>query len=171
MLRFPAEPVAIDSLESGAHDALIANLKATLSSVGAGCLAAPQLGVELQVLAFGQRVIEGLGSDSEAAIVINPMLEPEHGDLIYDWESCLSIPDLKGLVPRYPSVRLRGVDEEGALIDVLAKGRAARILQHAHDHLGGVVFLDRMRDLRSLAFADEWRRYLADSEPGERAPR
>jgi peptide deformylase len=92
--------------------------------------------------------------------VVNPMLEPEHGDLIYDWESCLSIPDLKGLVPRYPTVRLRGVNDEGAPIDLMAEGQVARTLQHAHDHLSGVVFLDRMRDLRSLAFGSEWNRYL-----------
>ena len=59
-------------------------------------------------------------------IVVNPMLEPEHGELIYDWEGCLSIPDLKGLVPRYPTIRLRGVDHVWRAVDRVASGDAPR---------------------------------------------
>ena len=82
----------------------------------------------------------------------------------YDWEGCLSIPDLRGLVPRYPTVRLRGVDHVGQPLDLVAESPASRFLQHAHDHLSGVVFLDRMGDLRSLAFGDEWREFLGESD-------
>ena len=96
------------------------------------------------------------GESSPVRIIVNPMLELEHADLVYDWETCLSIPRMWGLVPRYPTVRLRGVDETGAAVDLQAEDDAARALQHAHDHLSGVLFVDRMRDLRSLAFEDEW---------------
>lgn len=169
-LRFAAEPVDVEALQQGALKGLVADLEQALKQTGAEALTAPQLGVEAQILAFRPELSGAVAAGAEIQIVVNPMLEPEHGDLIYDWESCLSIPDLKGLVPRYPTVRLRGMDGEGAPVDLMAEGRAARTLQHAHDHLSGVVFLDRMRDLRSLAFSSEWNRYLntADStEKGE----
>jgi len=159
-LRFAAEPVDVEALKRGALKGLVADLEAALKESRALALTAPQLGVEAQVLAFRSALTEAVDAGSEIQIVINPMLEPEHGDLIYDWEDCLSIPDLKGLVPRYPTVRLRGANEEGEPIDLMAEGQVARTLQHAHDHLSGVVFLDRMRDLRSLAFGSEWNRYL-----------
>jgi len=94
-------------------------------------------------------------------VVINPMLTPQGGELVYDWEGCLSIPDLRGLVPRHPAVRVRGLDRLGQSLDYVAHGFEARIVQHEFDHLNGVVFLDRMRDLKGLAFRDEWERYMA----------
>lgn len=94
-------------------------------------------------------------------VVINPMLTPQAGELVYDWEGCLSIPDLRGLVPRHPAVRVRGLDRLGQALDYVVQGFEARIVQHEFDHLNGVVFLDRMRDLRALAFRDEWERYMA----------
>jgi peptide deformylase len=93
-------------------------------------------------------------------VVINPMVEPESGELVYDWEGCLSIPDLRGLVPRHPAVRVRGLDRQGRPLDYVASGFEARIVQHEFDHLNGVLFLDRMRDLKSLAFYDEWEAHL-----------
>ncbi|HLX08780.1 MAG TPA: peptide deformylase [Thermoanaerobaculia bacterium] len=94
-------------------------------------------------------------------VVVNPMLTPQAGELVYDWEGCLSIPDLRGLVPRHPAVRVRGLDRQGRPLDYVAQGFEARIVQHEFDHLNGVVFLDRMRDLRALAFREEWERYMA----------
>ncbi len=94
-------------------------------------------------------------------VVINPMLTPQAGELVYDWEGCLSIPDLRGLVPRHPAVRVRGLDRQGQPLDYVAQGFEARIIQHEFDHLNGVVFLDRMRDLKALAFREEWERYMA----------
>ena len=172
ILRFPAETVEIDSLKAGDFNDLINDLRDTLESSRASALTAPQLGVELQILVVRTELIDAEEASPGVQIVVNPMLEPEHGELIYDWEGCLSISDLKGLVPRYPTVRLRGVDHVGEPVDLVASGLASRALQHAHDHLSGVVFLDRMRDLRSLAFGDEWREFLsgkdleqADGEP------
>src|SRR6185369_9284185 len=92
--------------------------------------------------------------------VINPMLTPLSGEMVYDWEGCLSIPDLRGLVPRHQRVRVRGLDRDGRPLDYVAEGFEARIVQHEFDHLHAVVFLDRMRDFKSLAFYDEWERYM-----------
>lgn len=94
-------------------------------------------------------------------VVVNPMLTPQAGELVYDWEGCLSIPDLRGLVPRHPAVRVRGLDRQGQPLDYVAHGFEARIIQHENDHLNGVVFLDRMRDFKALAFREEWERYMA----------
>lgn len=168
-LRFPAAAVEIDQLGRGELEELLTDLRRVLGEAGAPALTAPQLGVELQLLAFRQASAADAAGEPSLKIVINPMLEPEHGDLVYDWEKCVSIPDLRGLVPRYPVVRLRGVDERGKPVDLRAEGKLARILQHAHDHLSGVVFLDRMGDLRSLAFVAEWRRYLSEAADEELA--
>lgn len=167
ILRFPAEPVDVDRLRAGELAELLVDLRETLATTGARVLTAPQIGAELQLLVVRAGVIDGRDTDSPSLIVVNPMLEPEHGDLIYDWEGCLSIPDLKGLVPRYPVVRLRGFDDTGEPLDLTATGEASRLLQHAHDHLSGVVFLDRMRDLRSLAFGAEWREFLSETDLGD----
>ena len=166
ILRFPAEPVDLDRLRSGQLDELVTDLREALVSAGARILTAPQIGAELQILVVRGGVIEGSESDSQSLVVVNPMLEIEHGDLVYDWEGCLSIPDLKGLVPRYPVVRLRGFDHSGDSLDLTADGEASRLLQHAHDHLSGVVYLDRMRDLRSLAFGAEWSEFLSEADLG-----
>jgi len=161
--------VDIDSLKAGDFNDLINDLRDTLEASRARALSAPQLGVELQILALRGDLLDEEDSNPGMQIVVNPMLEPEHGELIYDWEGCLSVPDLKGLVPRYPAIRLRGVDHVGELFDRVASGEPSRVLQHAHDHLSGVVFLDRMRDLRSLAFCDEWREFLSATDLGEAA--
>jgi peptide deformylase len=174
ILRFPAETVDLESLQGGEYNDLLNDLRDTLESSGASAVTAPQLGVELQILAIRADLLDSTAADGEIKIVVNPMLEPEHGEQVYDWEGCLSIPDLKGLVPRYPVIRLRGVDHVGEALDLELSGAAARVLQHAHDHLSGVVFLDRMGDMRSLAFNDEWQQFLsaaadaeAETEPGE----
>jgi peptide deformylase len=108
-----------------------------------------------------RETVREVGGPIPLHVVINPMLTPQAGELVYDWEGCLSIPDLRGLVPRHPAVRVRGLDRLGQALDYVAEGFEARIVQHEYDHLNGVVFLDRMRDLRGLAFRDEWERYMA----------
>ena len=161
-LRLQAEPVAPETLESDEMQTLIRELIETLESESGSGLAASQVGAGHQILVLSGAESSGEKSDSEL-VIINPLLEPEHADLVYDWEDCLSVPGLKGLVPRYPKVRLRGLDARGDPLDLSLDGRLARLVQHAYDHLNGVVFLDRMRDLKSLSFSAEWEIYLADS--------
>jgi peptide deformylase len=121
---------------------------------------APQSQAQAPKVSTREAVRESSGS-IPLHVVINPMLTPQAGELVYDWEGCLSIPDLRGLVPRHPAVRVRGLDRLGQALDYVAQGFEARIVQHEFDHLNGVVFLDRMRDLKGLAFRDEWERYMA----------
>ena len=116
------------------------------------------------MLVFRPREPISSRSGVDLRVVANPMIEPEHGDLVHDWEDCLSIPKILGLVPRHPRVRVRGVDESGQPVDFQAEGQDSRVIRHANDHLSGVVFLDRMRDLRSLAYDEEWKQYLAETD-------
>jgi peptide deformylase len=116
-------------------------------------LAAPQVGEELQVF-----VLEA--GEIPFKVVVNPMITPQERELVQDWEGCLSIPGLRGIVPRHPEVRVQGLDRAGNPLDYLAQGFEARIVQHEFDHLNGVVFLDRMRDLRSLSYLEEWQEFL-----------
>jgi len=76
-----------------------------------------------------------------------------------DWEGCLSIPDLRGIVPRYKSIRVEALDRSGKEIDFVANEFHARVIQHEFDHLNGKVYLDRMRDFSTLAFLQEFTRY------------
>jgi peptide deformylase len=164
-LRTPAEAVSPERVSERAFRRLVDDMFETMRDAGGVGLAAPQVGFGMQLFVYGTSEVEG-GRSVPLRVVINPMVEPEPGELVYDWEGCLSIPDLRGLVPRHPAVRVRGLDREGASLDFLAEGFEARIVQHEFDHLNGVLFLDRMRDLQSLAFYDEWERYLQGEEPG-----
>ena len=137
---------------------LIDDMVETMHAAHGVGLAAPQVGVELQLFVY-----QAAGPpEIPLHVVINPMIRPQAGELVYDWEGCLSIPDLRGLVPRHPAVRVQGLDRDGQPLDDLVSGLEARIVQHEFDHLNGVVFLDRMRDLHSLAFVAEWERYMVD---------
>jgi peptide deformylase len=164
-LRTPARAVAPERIEETAFQRLVDDLVQMMQAQDGVGLAAPQLGVDQQLLVYG---IPGEESGEEARIpmrvMINPMIEPEAGDLIQDWEECLSIPQLHGLVPRHPAVRVHALGRDGSPFELVAEGLEARIIQHEFDHLNGVVYLDRMRDLKSLAFGPEWAEYLAESK-------
>jgi peptide deformylase len=125
-------------------------------------LAAPQLGVELQLFVYG---VDDPHSGIPRRVLVNPLVAPEPGELVDDWEGCLSIPGLRGLVPRHPALRVRALDRAGEPLDFRAEGLEARIVQHEYDHLNGVVFLDRMRDLQSLAYEEELESSLAAVRP------
>jgi peptide deformylase len=160
-LRSPAAPVPLVEVGQPSFQAFLDDLVDTMHDANGVGLAAPQVGVERQIFVYERA---GDGPELEPAIplhiIINPMLTPQSGEVVYDWEGCLSIPDLRGLVPRHPAVRVRGLDRHGQPLDYVAKGFEARIVQHEFDHLNGVVFLDRMRDLKSLSFLGEWEEFM-----------
>ena len=142
---------------------LIDDMLETMRAARGVGLAAPQVGEELQIF-----VVESSGIPLR--VVINPMITPQERELVHDWEGCLSIPGLRGMVPRHPAARVQGLDRDGSPLDYLAQGLEARIVQHEFDHLNGVVFLDRMRDLRTLSYLDEWQEFLAgEDDPDETA--
>ena len=92
-------------------------------------------------------------------VLINPKITPLSEAIEDDWEGCLSIPDLRGKVPRYTSIRVQAWDRQGRELDYTANGFHARVIQHEFDHLNGRVYLDRMRDFSTLSFLQEFARY------------
>ncbi len=105
-------------------------------------------------------------------VLVNPVLRPIGGETVSDWEGCLSVPGLRGVVPRSRRLELRALDRKGKPWRVEAQDFFARVIQHVCDHLDGSVYLDRMTGMRTLCFVEEWERYWESSvgEPrrGER---
>jgi peptide deformylase len=93
------------------------------------------------------------------AVLINPTVEPLTDETDEDWEGCLSIPDIRGKVPRYREVRVQAHDRDGKELDFSVKDFFARVIQHEHDHLQGILFLDRMKKLDTLTYMAEYQRY------------
>ena len=95
-------------------------------------------------------------------VIVNPVLTPVDDERVPDWEGCLSIPDFRGVTPRYRAVRLEGYGRKGERIELTAEDFFARVLQHETDHLNGQVYVDRMVDLTTLCHLQEWSRYWLD---------
>jgi len=149
-----ARPVA--DFATPALAELIADMFVTMAGAGGVGLAAPQIGVGLQVVIFGFAKSERY-PDAEAVpetILINPVITPLSAEEYLGWEGCLSVPGLRGEVPRFTRIRYQGVDEHGAPIDRTVEGFHARVVQHECDHLIGRLYPTRMRDLTRFGFTD-----------------
>ncbi len=138
-------------------DALITDMRETMTSLNGAGLAAPQIGVNLQVVIFGIEENPRY-PDAETVpftILVNPKLTPM-GDKMEDgWEGCLSVPGMRGLVPRHKKLRYQGFDEKGKKIDRTVTDFHARVVQHECDHLAGILYPMRIRDLRDFGFTAE----------------
>jgi peptide deformylase len=169
-LRTRARAVGADQIGTPEIQTLIEDMVETMHEARGVGLAAPQVAAGLQIFVYESMGHPDPTADIPLRVVINPMITPHERELAYDWEGCLSIPDLRGIVPRHPAVRVQGLDREGRALDYLVRGFEARIVQHEFDHLNGVVFLDRMRDFRSLSYIDEWGQYLTgEDDPDDTA--
>lgn len=134
--------------------ALITDLKDTMTALNGAGIAAPQIGVSLQVVIFGVGTNPRY-PDAESVpftVLVNPELTPIGEEMEDGWEGCLSVPGMRGLVPRYRRLRYRGRDQFGAIIDRTVEGFHARVVQHEVDHLLGVLYPMRIRDLRFFGF-------------------
>ena len=127
-------------------------------------LAAPQVheGLRIFVAALDDGEEEDEGEAAPLAL-INPEITVVGSDLVEDWEGCLSIPDVRGRVPRAREIKVRAYDRKGDRIELRAHDFPARVIQHETDHLDGVLFFDRMASFQSLTFLDEYSRYWAKS--------
>jgi len=136
--------------------ALLADMRETMLALSGVGLAAPQIGVGLRVVIFevskNPRYPEA--ESVPQTVLINPILTPLSDAMEEGWEGCLSIPGMRGLVPRYTHLRYQGRDEYGALIDRTVSGFHARVVQHECDHLDGILYPMRVRDLRNFGFND-----------------
>ncbi len=167
VLRRPARQVPAEAIGGAAIQRLVDDLIETMVEEDGIGLAAPQVGQSLRLLVLGQPAA-GAGPDAEAIplrVLVNPRLVACSTDREWAWEGCLSLPDLRGLVPRASRVVVEAADRHGQPQRLEAAGFLARVLQHEMDHLEGIVYLDRMPDLRQLAFLDEYGRYCQTQAP------
>jgi peptide deformylase len=134
--------------------ALLADMRDTMHALDGVGLAAPQIGVSLRVVIFevssNPRYPEA--ETVPQTVLINPVLTPLSDAMEEGWEGCLSVPGMRGLVPRYTHLRYQGRDEYGALIDRTVSGFHARVVQHECDHLDGILYPMRIRDMRNFGF-------------------
>lgn len=161
VLRQQAEPVPPETIRSPEIQRLIDDMVDTMREHDGAGLAGNQVHTPKRIA-----VVEVLGNPRypdaphiPLMVVINPVLTPLTEEMEEGWEGCLSVPDMRGRVPRYTAVRLECYDRDGQRIDLIAKDFFARVLQHETDHLDGIVYLDRMRDLSSLSHIAEWQKY------------
>ncbi len=161
--RTRARPLPAPDIASPTIQRLIDDMQETMLEYDGIGLAAPQVhhGVRLfltRIDAASDEEREEL-PPAKALVIINPQITPSGREVIEDWEGCLSIPDVRGLVPRAREVNLRAYDRRGERIELRARDLFARVIQHETDHLDGVLFLDRMKTLESLSFMEEYARY------------
>jgi peptide deformylase len=162
-LRAKARPLEKADLKSAAVQKLIDDMIDTMVEYHGVGLAAPQVheGLRIFVASLDVEDDETRDSDPEPIALINPEITVIGSDVVEDWEGCLSIPDVRGRVPRAREIRLRALDRNGGRLELKAHDFPARVMQHETDHLDGVLFFDRMRSFESLTFLDEYSRYWA----------
>ena len=162
----------VEELDTPELHALIQDMRDTMQALDGAGLAAPQIGVDLQVVIFG---VDANPRYPEAepvphTVLVNPQLDPVGEEMEEGWEGCLSVPGMRGVVPRYKRLRYRGVDEYGRPIDRTVENFHARVVQHEVDHLDGILYPMRMPDLRYLSFESELRHLAAELEQQESSP-
>jgi len=135
---------------------LLTDMRDTMKALDGAGLAAPQIGIGLRVVIFGVQANPRY-PDAETVpetVLINPIITPLDDDMTDGWEGCLSVPGMSGLVPRHNTIRYQGCDEYGALIDRTVSGFHARVVQHECDHLDGILYPMRIRNLSNFGFRD-----------------
>ncbi len=146
----------VEDFDTPQLHALIADMEDTMQALDGAGLAAPQIGVPLRVVIFGITANPRY-PDAEPVprtVLINPVITPLDAEMEEGWEGCLSVPGMRGLVPRHLRLRYSGYDATGAKIDRTVQGFHARVVQHECDHLDGVLYPMRIRDLRDFGFTE-----------------
>ncbi len=163
MLRTKTRPVEKSDLKSIVVQRLIDDMIDTMVEYHGVGLAAPQVHEPLRLfVATLDADDQADGADEpepEPIAIINPEIAAVGTELVEDWEGCLSIPDIRGKVPRAHEIVVRALNRKGERIELRAHGFSARVIQHETDHLDGVLFFDRMRSFGTLTFLDEYSRY------------
>ena len=149
--------------------ALIEDMKETMAAADGAGLAAPQIGVDLRVVIFGFDANDRYPDAPPVpfTVLVNPELIPQDDAMEEGWEGCLSLPGLRGVVPRHQHLRYRGFDADGHLIDRTVEGFHARVVQHECDHLDGILYPMRMPDMSRFGFAVEHSGAVQPDHPGD----
>jgi peptide deformylase len=168
VLRAKARPVHPSEIRTPRIQQLIDDMFETMKEYQGVGLAAPQIHQSLRVFVAGLPPRPGRDDEEDEEeddrevpemALINPEIEVVSREAVEDWEGCLSIPDIRGRVPRARQIIVRAFDRQGKKIEMPAAGFTARVIQHETDHLDGVLFFDRMKNFQSLTFLDEFGRY------------
>ena len=159
VLRKRTEPLDPAEIGTPRIQRLIDDMFETMhDSQGIG-LAGPQVHESIRLFVAG---VDDPDGGMSPVVVINPEITPIGSAMEEDWEGCLSIPDIRGRVPRAAKIRVRALDRDGRPLALTADGFPARVIQHEVDHLDGVLFFDRMSSFESITFLEEYSRYWAD---------
>jgi peptide deformylase len=135
---------------------LVADMDDTMRALSGAGIAAPQIGVSARVVIFELKDNPRYPHITAVpyTVLVNPLVTPLTAEQDEGWEGCLSVPGMRGLVPRYHRLRYRGFDQYGAPLDRTVEGFHARVVQHEVDHLDGILFPQRVRDMRDFGFED-----------------
>jgi len=161
VLRQQAERVLPADIESAQVQRLIDDMVETMHEYDGAGLAANQVHVprQIAVIEVAKNPRYPDAPEIPLTVLINPVVTPTSEEIEEGWEGCLSVPDMRGVVPRYTAVRLECLDRQGKPVDLVAKDFFARVIQHETDHLNGIVYVDRIRDMRTLSHIAEWQRH------------
>ena len=169
VIRKPTDPLTTHEIQSPEIQRLIDDMIETMHEYSGVGLAAPQVHVSKQIA-----VIEVTHNSRypdapkvPLTILINPRITSRSKDILESWEGCLSIPDLRGIVPRHASITCEALDRKGKPVKLEVKGFFARVIQHEWDHLQGSVYLDRVNNLRSLSHLSEFSQFWLPSKEKE----
>ncbi|MCU0955899.1 MAG: peptide deformylase [Hydrogenophaga sp.] len=155
--RLLAKARRVEAFDTPQLHQLIADMEETMAAANGAGLAAPQIGVDLQVVIFGTGATNPRYPDAPVVpktVLLNPVITPLGTEEEEGWEGCLSVPGLRGVVPRWRRIRYQGVDVKGHPIDREAEGFHARVVQHECDHLMGVLYPMRVRDFTRFGFVE-----------------
>jgi len=163
VLRTKARPLDQREIKSAGVQRLIDDMIETMDEYRGVGLAAPQVheGVRLFVAVLSAGAAGESEENIEPVVLINPEITRIANDIVEDWEGCLSIPEIRGRVPRAREIKVQAIDRNGDRLEIEAHDFPARVIQHEADHLEGVLFVDRMRSFESLTFLEEYSRYWA----------
>jgi peptide deformylase len=151
----------VENFDTAELHALIVDLEDTMRHMNGAGIAAPQIGVSLRAVIFGQKEADSSknprypNADTVPyTVLINPLLTPIGIEMEDGWEGCLSVPGMRGIVPRYTRLHYAGVDQYGNKIDRMVSGFHARVVQHECDHLDGILYPMRINNLKDFGFSD-----------------
>ena len=163
VLRAKAKALSPSDIKHPVVQQLIDDMIDTMVEYHGVGLAAPQIheGLRVFIALLDAPKSDGDESEPEPIALINPEITPVGDEVVEDWEGCLSIPDIRGRVPRSREIRLRASNRDGGRVDMALRDFAARVAQHEADHLDGILFFDRMTSFESLTFLEEYSRYHA----------
>lgn len=166
VLRTKTRALDRATVRTPAIQKLIDDMMETMDEYHGVGLAAPQVHEDVRLFVAALDMERG-DEPTPPIALINPEIIPVGSEMAEDWEGCLSIPDIRGKVPRHREVKVRALDRDGERIELRARGFSARILQHETDHLDGILFFDRMTGFETLTFLDEYSRYWVKKDDDE----